>query len=121
MKTILKYWYLIVLLLIALVINENMVQWALAVQVGGHSIAGGFEEAFEYFTIWGYLFFTTFRLVPYVGLGVILVILSKSKMKDYVLPVFIGGLIGILAMILWGSWMAQNHCTLMNVFPQQRP
>jgi len=108
MKAIMKYWYLVVLLLVALVINENVVQWALAVRIGEHTVAAGFEDAFEYFTIPGYLFFTAFRLVPYTGLGIILVILSKTKLKNYVLPVFIGGLIGILAMILWGSWMAQR-------------
>ncbi len=108
MKTILKFWYLIVLLLVALIVNENLVQWALAVQVGGHSVAAGFEDAFEYFTLFGYLFFTAFRFVPYVGLGIILVTLSKTRFKDYGLPVFVGGLIGILAMILWGSWMAQR-------------
>jgi len=106
MKTIQKYWHLVVLLLTAATVNENLVQWALAVQVGEHTVAAGFEDAFEYFTLFGYLFFTAFRLVPYVGLGIILVILSKTKLKDYVLPVFIGGLIGILAMIIWGSWMA---------------
>ncbi|WP_322569658.1 hypothetical protein [Rhodohalobacter sp.] len=103
-----KSWYLHVLLLTALLVNENLVQWALAVQVGGYTVAEGFRDAFEYFTLFGYLFFTAFRLVPYVVIGVILVILSKSKFNDYVLPVFAGGLIGILAMILWGSWMAQR-------------
>ena len=83
-------------------------QWALAVKVGGYTITDGFQDAFEYFTVFGYLFFTAFRLVPYVGLAIILFIISKTKWKDYVLPVFIGGLIGILAMILWGSWMAQS-------------
>ena len=87
---------------------ENVVQWALAVRIGGHTVAGGFRDAFEYFTILGYLFFTAFRLVPYVGLGIILVVLSKTKLKDYVLPVFVGGLVGILAMILWGAWMVQR-------------
>ena len=108
MKTILKYWYLVVLLLVALVINESLVQWALAVRVGEHTLASGFEDAFEYFTIFGYLFLTVFRLVPYVGLGIILVILSRTKWKDYVLPVFIGGLLGILAIILWGYWSVQR-------------
>jgi hypothetical protein len=108
MKSILKDRRLIVLLLTALVVNENLVQWALAVHVGGYTLTGGFEDAFEHFTILGYLFMTAFRLGPYVGLGAILVTLSKTKLKDYVLPVFIGGLIGILAMILWGSWMAQR-------------
>ena len=108
MKTMLKYWYVVVLLLVALVINENIVQWTLAVRIGGYTIAEGFEDAFKYFTIFGYLFFTAFRLIPYVGLGIILVVLSKTGLKDYVFPVFTGGLIGILAMILWGSWMAQR-------------
>ena len=107
MKTILKYWYLVVLLLAALIINENVVQWALAVRVGGLTVGAGFEDAFEYFNLFGYLFFTAFRLVPYVGLGVILVVLSKTRMKDYCLPVFAGGLIGIVAIIVWGSWTAQ--------------
>ncbi len=108
MKTMIKYWHLILLLLTALIINENLVQWALAVQVGGHTIGSGFEEAFEHFTLSGYLFVTAFRFVPYMVLGIILVILSKTRFKDYVLPVFVGGLIGILAMIVWGSWMAQR-------------
>lgn len=108
MKTILKYWYLAALLLGALIFNETLVQWGLAVRVGGYTIAAGFEDAFEHFTLFGYLFLTAFRLVPYVALGIILVILSNTKLKDYVLPVFIGGFIGILAMILWGSWMAQR-------------
>lgn len=106
MKTILKYWYLGVLLLIALIINENIVQWSLAVQVGGYSVAAGFEDAFEYFTPVGYFFFTAFRVVPYIGLGIILVVFSKTSLKDYCLPVFAGGLIGILVMILWGSWVS---------------
>jgi hypothetical protein len=83
------------------------VQWTLAVKVGRYSIPGGFREAFKYFSIVGYLFFTAFRLVPYVGLAFLLGLLSKTKYKDYVLPVFIGGLIGILSLILWGFWTAQ--------------
>jgi len=95
-------------LLTALVINENLIQWVLAVQVGGYTLAAGFEDAFKFFTVSGYLFFTAFRLLPYAALGVILVTLLNTKRKDYVFPVFIGGLIGILAMILWGSWIAQR-------------
>ena len=100
------YLYLIALLLPALIINENVVQWALAVRVGGYSVAGGFQDAFKYFSVFGYLFFTAFRLVPYVGLGIILIVLSKTRFKDYIPSVFVGGLVGVLAMIVWGSWMA---------------
>ena len=108
MKDIKEYWYLFVLLPFALVINENVVQWALAVRVGGYTITDGFKDAFEHFTVFGYLFCTAFRMAPYAGLALILFILSMTKLKDYVPPVLIGGLIGILAMILWGSWVAQR-------------
>jgi len=105
MKT-LSYIYLIALLLPALIINEQIVQWVLAVRVGSYSVAGGFQDAFKYFSVFGYLFFTAFRLVPYVGLGMILIVLSKTRFKDYVPSVFVGGLVGVLAMVVWGSWMA---------------
>ena len=104
MKTIFNHWYVAVLLLVALLIDENVVNWALAVKVGGYSTAGGFTEAFKDYSIFGYLFFTAFRLIPYIGLAIILVVLSKTKAKDFVFPVFIGGLIGILTMYLWGAW-----------------
>jgi hypothetical protein len=107
MKIGYKRWYSVTLLLVALLINENTVQWALAVKIGGYSISGGFREAFKYFSIVGYLFFTAFRIVPYAGLAFLLFMLSKTKSKDYVLPVFIGGLLGILALLLWGFWTAQ--------------
>ena len=106
MKIMRKYWYLVLLLLAGLIVNENIVQWALAVQVGGMSVGAGFKDAFEYFSISGYLFFTAFRLIPYVGLGVALLILSKTKISDYSLAVFFGGLVGILTFIIWGSWEA---------------
>lgn len=108
MQVIKKYWYLTVLLLTALVINENVIHWFLAIKAGGLSVIEGFKEAFKYFSFLGYLFFTAFRLVPYVGLGIILGILSKTKFSDFVPLVFIGGLVGILAMIIWGSWTAQS-------------
>ena len=101
-----KYLYLSVLLLAALVINENVIQWALAVRVGGHSVSEGYAAAFKYFTLPGYLLFTAFRMIPYVCLGTILVALSKTQLRDYVLPAFVGGLAGILTIIIWGSWEA---------------
>jgi len=103
-----KYWYLIVLFLAAIVINENLIQWAIAVKVGGYTLATGFDDAFKFFNLPGYLLSSVFRLLPYAALGIILVTLSKTKRKNYVGPVFIGGLIGILSMILWGLWVSQR-------------
>jgi hypothetical protein len=98
--------YILALLLLALLVNEQVLQWAVAVKVGGHTLSTGFQDAFKDFTVDGYLFFTAFRLLPYVGLGLVLVLISRSRLRDYVLPVFAGGVVGILAMIIWGSWMA---------------
>ncbi len=100
------YFYLFLLLLFALVINENIIQWALAVKIGKYTLSDGFKDAFKYFSFGGYLFFTAFRLIPYVALGIILTVLSKTKFSNYIFPVFIGGLIGILAIFVWGSWMS---------------
>ena len=98
--------YILALLLLAILVNEQVLQWAVAVKVGGYAVSTGFQDAFKYFTVDGYLFFTAFRLLPYAGLGLALVLISRSRLSDYVLPVFAGGVVGILAMIVWGSWMA---------------
>jgi hypothetical protein len=66
-KSLQLYW--IITLLTALVVNENLVQWMLAMIIGGYGLLDGFKDAYKYFTIEGYLFFTTFRLFPYVTLG----------------------------------------------------
>jgi hypothetical protein len=97
--------YILALLLLAILVNEQVLQWAVAVKVGGYAVSTGFQDAFKDFTVVGYLFFTAFRLVPYVGLGFALVLISRSRLRDYVLPVFAGGVVGILATIVWGSWM----------------
>ena len=90
----------------ALIINEQVVQWVIAVRIGGYSVAGGFQHAFRCFSVFGYLFFTAFRLVPYAALGIIGWALSETRFKDYIPSVVVGGLVGVLAMIVWGSWMA---------------
>ena len=101
MNTITIIPYVAVLMSAAFLVNENIVQWALAVIVGDYGVVEGFKDAFKYFTIFGYLFLTAFRIIPYVGLGVVLYLLSKTKFNDYNFPIFIGGICGILMMILW--------------------
>ena len=108
MKLILKYWYLAVILMTALVIDSHLVQWALAVIVGGYSLGAGFEDAFEHFTLVGYLLLTAFRIVPFFGLGIILFALSKGGKKHYVLPVFIGGFLAVFGTTVWGYWETQH-------------
>jgi len=89
-----------------LIVNENVVQWALAVIVGNYSMINGFKDAFEYFSIEGYLFFTAFRLIPYLILGLVVKSFIKKKRKIG-LGIGWGGLVGIVFMIIWGSWFAQ--------------
>ncbi len=98
-----KYW--IAILLAALLINENTVQWALAMVVGKLGIVAGFKDAFEYFGIGGYLFFTGVRFIPYLILGATLSSLA-SRRPRWIPPLFYGGMAGILAMIIWGSWVS---------------
>lgn len=45
--------------------------------------------------------------MPYVLLGLLLMFLERTRFSDYSAPVFVGGLIGILAMILVVAWGAQ--------------
>ena len=99
------YWY--VLILAALFINENVVKWVLAVVVGNYSVKEGYIDAFEYFSLGGYLFLTAFRSIPYF----ILWLAVKSYVKresSMTAGIAWGGLIGILFMIVWGSWSAQH-------------
>ena len=107
-KTRLAAVYLVILALAAALINERVVQWSLAVRVGGYTLGDGFKDAFEYFTLGGYLFMTAFRLVPYVVLGSVVVVLSRSRWNDFVHPIFAGGVVGIIATIVWGLWTAQH-------------
>ena len=97
-----KGWHLTVLLLAALLVDHNTVHWALAVDVGGYDVVGGFVKAFRSFDATSYVCLTGLRLVPYVALGALLIILSKTNLRDYVPTVLIGGLAGILWMIILG-------------------
>lgn len=81
-------------------------QWALATSVGDLGLTEGFGSVFGSFSILGDLFFAAFRLVPHVGRGLVLAVLSATRLGSYFDAVFAGGLIGILAMILWGSWIS---------------
>ncbi len=88
-------------------INETTIQWLLAIYVGGMGVTEGFNDAFKYFTLSGYLFFSAFRLIPYLILYFCLKYLVKKKNNNYI-GMGWGGLIGVLFIIIWGSWEAQH-------------
>jgi hypothetical protein len=101
-KTSIK-WFWYVLFFMAFFVNENLVQWALAVIVGHFNVLDGFKDAFKFFTFNSYVFFTSIRLIPYLLLGGIVLILVK-KQKAAAVGVSWGGLFGVSAMIIYGSW-----------------
>jgi len=43
-----------------ILINENFVQWWLAILIGKHTLISGFQDAYKYFTVTGYLFLVHF-------------------------------------------------------------
>ncbi len=99
------FWYALVF--IALLVNENMVQWALAIIVGKLGIVNGFKDAFKYFSVFGYLFFTAFRLIPYLVLASV-VRSSLRKRSHRVFGIAWGGLAGIVFALVTGAWSAQH-------------
>jgi hypothetical protein len=48
--------YILALLLLAILVNEQVLQWAVAVKVGRYAVSTGFQDAFKDFTVVGYLF-----------------------------------------------------------------
>jgi hypothetical protein len=96
-----------VLIFATLFINENTVQWMLAIQVGNMSVADGFSSAFKYFTVPGYAFFTAFRLIPYLILASV-VKSSLKKERWTTMGIAWGGLLGVIFLIVLGSWDAQH-------------
>ena len=96
-----------VLIIVALLINENVIQWALAVIVGNYSVKEGLVDAFKYFTVGGYAFFTAFRVIPYFILWLIVKSLFKKEQRA-LSGIAWGGLFGVVFAIVCGSWMAQH-------------
>lgn len=99
------FWYALVLA--ALLVNETMVQWALAIFVGKLGFVDGFKDAFKYFSVSGYLFFTAFRLIPYLVLASV-VKSSLKKRSRTVSSIAWGGLAGIVFALVMGAWYAQH-------------
>ena len=98
-------WFWIALWVTALLLNENMVQWALAVQLGQLGFLEGCKDGYRYFTLGGYAFFTAFRLIPYLLLA-LAVRLSIRKKRKATVGIAWGGLLGIALMIASSLWAA---------------
>ena len=99
------FWY--IFLISFVFINENFVQWLLAIFFGHYSIVGGFNDAYKYITLEGYAFFGMFRLIPYALLGFLVMFLVKRE-KTISPYIAWSGLVGILSLSVWGYWDAQQ-------------
>jgi len=98
-----KFWILVVF--IAIFINENFVKWLLAMFVGGLNPADGFIDAYKFFSMEGYLFFSIFRVIPYL----LLFFLVAFKIKgNTVVGIGWGGLLGIVLGMIFGFWDSQS-------------
>lgn len=99
-------WFWYILILTALFVNENLIYWILAVTAGNYNVAEAYNKTFKYFTFRDYAFFTAIRLIPYLILALVVVIL-KTKKKKAKTGIAWGGLIGIVSMIVYESWIVQ--------------
>ncbi len=84
-----------------LLIDHYFAQFLAALFIGHYSFPDALQDAYRFFSVQGYLFFTGFRLIPYSVLISALIILNKSNRKNWIEPTFWGGFAGILAFMIW--------------------
>lgn len=101
----LRYYYYSVAGL-ALLINDRLIYWALAVIVRGDSLKDGFITTFDRYNFLAFFLLSIFRVIPYLIL-ISLVRLSLKKL-DVTIGIAIGGLIGVLSTTIWGMWSIQD-------------
>ena len=109
MRNLRNNWYFIVLLIFALVPNENLIRSVQAVTIGNMSLIEGLRDAYSEFQLNSYILFTVFRIIPYLLLSVWLWGLSRSIFKRYTISSLAGGLAGIFGMFSWMAWGMQAH------------
>jgi hypothetical protein len=102
-----KSTFWIIAIVLCFTVSESFVNWMLAVFVGNHEIADGFNRAFQYFSFKGYLFSLAFRAIPFIALFVVVGIL-KSKLIKYINAISWCWLIGIVFFIGFGYWDVQH-------------
>ncbi|UCF94352.1 MAG: hypothetical protein JSW39_09400 [Desulfobacterales bacterium] len=112
MPKISQYWYLIILFLAALALSPTMVLKTMALISGNPDWSNGFRGSLAASAFIDRIISAGLRLVPFAGLGIALVIVSKTDLRDYLYPLFFGGLAGIVATIFWASWaVLGSHST----------
>lgn len=90
-----------------LLINETTVNWLLAVIVGGYDLQPGFERATQYSTLASFLFSTSFRIIPYLGLSAV-ALFSSLKSSTIGKIALYCSLAAISLFHFWGYWGMQH-------------
>ena len=103
-KKFTDYYYLL-LLGLALLINDRLIYWLIAVVVGDNSLKDSFIMTFENYSVTKFLFLTIFRSIPYLVL--IFIVWSLSRKNEFKAGVAVGGLIAVLFTTIWGLWELQ--------------
>lgn len=105
MQTISARWWVGVPLAAGLLVNEQLMLAIAAMTIGGRSLPEAMREAAGVNPLFGYLFFTAFRMVPYALLIGVCGWLSRGRGRRFLRPVLIGGCLGIAGFIAVASWM----------------
>lgn len=98
------WWWFGVPVALALLVNEQGMLAIVAMVVGGRSLPEALRDAAGEHPVLAFLFFTPFRLVPYLLLAGVCGWLSRGRGRRFVTPVLLGGCIGIVAFIAAASW-----------------
>jgi hypothetical protein len=103
-KPLSAWWWVGVPVALALLVNEQAMLAIVAIVVGGRSVPEALRDAAGERALFAFLFFTPFRLVPYLLLVGICWWLSCGRGRRFLVPVLVGGCIGIVAFIVVASW-----------------
>lgn len=98
------WWWLGVPVALALLVNEQVMLAIVAIVVGGRSLPEAIRDAAGDHPVSAFLFFTPFRLVPYLLLAGVCWWLSRGRGRRFVAAVLAGGCVGIVAFIVVASW-----------------
>ena len=98
MKRAFNNWHWLLPIFLGLVVTEDVVHFFVMLEVGGLSASQAFHKLFEHFTwlsVFGCLFATGFRIVPFALLAIITGLLGRKIRRDFLVFTVIGGLVGI--------------------------
>jgi len=103
MKRAISNWHWFLPLFLGLIVTEDVVHFFVMLEAGSLGVGQAFVKIFEPFTwlsVFGYLFFTGFRIVPFALLAIITGLLGRKIRGAFLVFTVLGGLIGIFLFYL---------------------